>query len=93
MIRQGHWGRRARRGVTLVEVLIVVAIITLISAGVALTAFSHVEGTRRKNAATNARSVRMAVKAWWLEHDTTDCPTVADLVNAEALDRDRARSA
>jgi len=86
------WGRRARRGVTLVEVLIVVAIITLISAGVALTAFSHVESTKLKNAKTNARSLRLAVKTWWLENDTTDCPTLSELVKAEALDRDSSRT-
>ena len=84
-------GRARGRGVTLVEVLIVVAIITLVSAGVALAAFKFWGPARNKTAATNARAVRGAVKTWWLEHDASACPSVKQLVDDQILDKDNAR--
>lgn len=88
MVERIQRGRRARRGVTLVEVLIVVAIIALVSSGVALAAFAHVGVTKEKMAKTSARTLRAAVKTWWLDNDTAECPTVAELVRDHALDRD-----
>lgn len=82
--------RRLRRGVTLFEVLIVVALLALISAGVAIAAFSKVAPAKTKVVTTSARAVRQAVKLWWLEHGSTDCPTVRELVAGGALDRDNA---
>lgn len=76
------------RGVTLIEVLIVVAIITLISAGIAAAVFPYLERSRTKAAATNARHLRAVVKMWWTDHDPSTCPSVAQLVDDDALDRD-----
>ncbi len=88
MVERIQRGRRARRGVTLVEVLIVIAIIALVSSGVALAAFAHVDKTKEKMAKESARTLRAAVKTWWLENDNATCPTVAELVRDRALDRD-----
>jgi len=87
--------RRTRgrlRGVTLVEVLIVVAIIALVSAGVAVAAFPYWERARVKSASTNARNLRGAVKSWWIEHDPSVCPDISQLVQDQALDRDSPRT-
>jgi general secretion pathway protein G len=83
--------RGGRRGVTLVEVLIVVAIIALISGGVGIAALKYWDGAQRRSAETNARTIRGAVKSWWLDHDRASCPGVGDLIASGTLDRDSAR--
>jgi general secretion pathway protein G len=83
--------RRRSRGVTLVEMLIVVAIIAMISGGVGLALFKHWQDARIKNTATGARQIRGAVKAWWLENGQARCPSVADLLEDKTLDRDSPR--
>jgi general secretion pathway protein G len=91
MVKYVHWGRRHRqRAVTLVEVLIVVAIIALVSAGVAVAAIKFWGPSQDKSAATNARAIRGAVKAWWMEHDPSLCPSVQQLVADQILDKDNA---
>jgi general secretion pathway protein G len=77
-----------KRGVTLFEVLIVVAIIALVSAGVALGAHRYLISSRKTATATNARNLRFAVKAWWIEHDPSVCPTLQDLHRDGVLDAD-----
>jgi prepilin-type N-terminal cleavage/methylation domain-containing protein len=85
-----HAGRRSQRAVTLVEVLIVVAIIALVSASVAVAAIKFWGPSQDKSAATNARAIRGAVKAWWMEHDASLCPSVQQLVDDQVLDKDNA---
>jgi|RhiMethySRZTD1v2_1073278.scaffolds.fasta_scaffold38431_4 general secretion pathway protein G len=80
--------RRSLRGVTLFEVLIVVAIIALVSAGVAVGALGFWTKAQCKTAATNARQLRSAVKAWWVDHDPKVCPTLQDLKRDGTLDTD-----
>ena len=92
MAFQVYRARYHQLGVTLVEVLIVVAIIALVSAGVALASFSHWLTTQNKSAAANARNLRGAVKTWWLEHDPSVCPDMDQLVADQALDRDSSRT-
>jgi competence protein ComGC len=77
--------------VTLFEVLIVVAIIALISAGVGLAAIKYWIEAQEKAAATNARTIRGAVKTWRIHHDHSQCPSVDDLIADGTLDRDSAR--
>jgi general secretion pathway protein G len=80
--------RASRRGVTLFEVLIVVAIIALVSAGVSVVASRYWAKTREKIAATNARNIRHAVPLWWAEHDQNACPEIGQLVSDGILDQD-----
>ena len=68
--------RRRKRGVTLVEVLITVAIIALISASVGLAVWKFFGPAQDKTAATNARTIREGVKAWWSLHDASECPSL-----------------
>jgi len=83
---------RRARGVTLVEVLIVVAIIALVSAGVAVAAFPYWGRSQQKSAFANARNLRGAVKSWWVDHDPSLCPEIDQLVQDQALDRDSPRT-
>jgi general secretion pathway protein G len=73
--------RRARaRGVTLVEVLIVVAIIAMVAGGVAVFALPKYKEAQIKNAETGARIVRTAVQQWQAANNETSCPTISQLV-------------
>jgi prepilin-type N-terminal cleavage/methylation domain-containing protein len=85
--RRSRGRSRRRRGVTLFEVLIVVAILALITAGVAVVAFDAWVGAQEDTARSSARSIRMAAETWWIRHDPGTCPTVETLILDGALDR------
>src|SRR3979490_1019896 len=78
--------RRTRRGVTLVEVLIVVAIIAMVAGGVAVFALPKYKEAQIKNAETGARIVRTAVQQWQAANNETSCPTISQLVQEKQLD-------
>ena len=83
--------RRRARGVTLVEVLIVVAIMALVAGGVGVAALKYWGDAQNKTTEANARAIRGAVKAWWIDHDRGECPHIDALVSAGTLDRDSPR--
>jgi hypothetical protein len=68
-----------------------VAILALISAGVALAAIKFFDDARVRHAKTSARGIRGAVKAWWINHDAAECPGVEELIREGTLDRDSTR--
>lgn len=79
--------RRAHaRGVTLVEVLIVVAIIALIAGGVAVFALPAFQKAQVKTAETAARTIRNAVHQWQALNAETACPTVSQLIEEKQID-------
>ena len=57
-------GRAAARGVTLVEVLIVVAIMSMIAAGVVVAVIPKFKDAQEKTAIQNARELRNAATRW-----------------------------
>jgi general secretion pathway protein G len=71
--------RKASRGVTLVEVLIVVAIMAVIAGGATLMVFPQFKKAKIDNAVIGAGVINM---------DATDeaCPTVKDLVDSKKID-------
>jgi prepilin-type N-terminal cleavage/methylation domain-containing protein len=79
------------RGVTLFEVLIVVAIIALVSGSVGIAAIKYWGDAQVRTTESNARAIRGAVKAWWIDHDRAQCPGVDELITAGTLDRDSPR--
>jgi general secretion pathway protein G len=81
--------QRARRGrgFSLLEIVVVVAIIAMISAGITVAVTKHAADAKRRLSITNAVAIRQAVKAWWLENDASQCPTVKLLVADGSLDR------
>jgi len=78
--------KRARRGVTLVEVLIVVAIIAMVAGGVAVFALPKYKEAQIKNAETGARIVRTAIQQWQAANNESTCPTISQLVQEKQLD-------
>jgi general secretion pathway protein G len=77
---------------TLFEVLIVVAILALVSSGVAFAALAILDRVKIREAEKSARVVRARVKTWWTLEDDPACPTVDDLVREGILDRDSTRT-
>jgi general secretion pathway protein G len=78
--------RHLERGVTLVEVLIVVAIIAMVASGVAVFALPRFREAQGKTAETGARVIRGAIMNWQRVNNEVTCPTVQQLVQEKQLD-------
>jgi general secretion pathway protein G len=77
---------RHARGVTLFEVLIVVAILAMVAGGVAVFALPKFQESQKKVAESGARTMRMAVQQWQAANNETSCPTVSQLIQDKQLD-------
>jgi general secretion pathway protein G len=86
LLRRRHALRRAARGVTLVEVLIVVAIMAMLAGGVAFALFPRFQEASIKTAKENAIKLRQAV-ALWRTDNPSECPTVGKLKADKLLDK------
>lgn len=85
--RRRALSRALARGVTLVEVLIVVAIIAMVAGGVAVFAIPKYKEAQITSAKTAARVVRTAVQQWQMSNNEYGtCPTVSQLVSDKQLD-------
>jgi general secretion pathway protein G len=78
--------RRLARGVTLVEVLIVVAIVAMVAGGVTVFALPKYREAQVKSAETWARTIRAAIQNWQAASNETGCPTISQLVQEKHLD-------
>ena len=81
--------RRQRRiscGVTLIEVLIVVAILAMVAGGVAVFALPKFKESQIKQAEIGARVIRSAVQQWQAANSESTCPTISQLVQEKDLD-------
>lgn len=70
--------RALRRGVTLVEILIVLAIVGLIAGGIAVYAVPKFQKAQIDQTHTNAKVLQPIADAWRVSHGN-DCPTVQRL--------------
>jgi general secretion pathway protein G len=77
--------RAATRGVTLVEVLIVVAIMALIAGTVGFVVLPKMQQARVDTATTNARKIRQ-VATQYVALRGGECPSVEKLVSEKELD-------
>jgi general secretion pathway protein G len=68
--------RAASRGVTLIEILIVLAIVGLIAGGVAVVAVPKYAEAQKKQAQTDARTIHPAAEKYRVDHPGDQCPTV-----------------
>ncbi len=81
--RAARWAR----GVTLVEVLIVVTIMALIAGGATLVAFPQYKESQVKSAKVSCEAVKQAAELYQnLEGSADQCPTLQDLVTSKKLD-------
>jgi general secretion pathway protein G len=84
--------RSRRRGVTLVEVLIVVAIMSVVAGMATMVAFPELKRARVRTAAMGAGQVREAAKIYReidMAGEGPVCPSVPELVAAHKLDQKR----
>lgn len=91
--RQGmrRLSRVAQRGMTLIEIMIVVVIMGMIASAVGIAVFNQLKEARVKTAEQEARTISNAVELWQTDH--SGCPTMAQLksdgkINRNARDRD-----
>jgi general secretion pathway protein G len=85
-VSAGAGGRQCERGVTLFEVLIVVAILAMVAGGVAVFALPKYREAQISSAETGARVIRTAVQNWQAGNNETTCPTISQLVQEKHLD-------
>jgi general secretion pathway protein G len=78
--------RRRAAGVTLVEVLIVVAIMALIASGVSFAILPKYKEAQVSTARTSAQVIRRAVQDWQRVNNEVTCPTLSQLVEGKHID-------
>ncbi len=81
--------RQGERGVTLVEVLIVVAILSLIAGGVAIFAIPKYKEAQVNTSKTDTKTLLTVIDGWRVTHSGTDCPTVEALKLDKSLKPDQ----
>jgi general secretion pathway protein G len=74
--------RALKRGVTLIEVMIVVVILGLIAGGVAVAVFPRFKEGQVKTTRTSALELRRAVESWRGMKGGDTCPTI-DMLKAD----------
>ena len=85
--RQAPRRRRSRmRGMTLVEIMIVVVIMGLIASAVGIAVFDQAKKARVDTAGQECRTMEHAIELWRQDHPS-GCPTVERLVADGVLNR------
>jgi prepilin-type N-terminal cleavage/methylation domain-containing protein len=85
----GEMARRAsRRAMTLVEVLVTVAIMSILATVVGFAVFQLHVREQKKIARMNASSLRRAAAVWRLNRSGDECPNFARLLADGIIDRE-----
>jgi general secretion pathway protein G len=86
--RGGRIARAAQRGMTLIEIMVVVAIIGMLMGTVAVGAFSQLEKSKVKNAKMVIKAVEQGLVAFQTDN-TESCPkSLSDLYTQKYLTKD-----
>jgi general secretion pathway protein G len=93
MTEKRTWRRRRLRGVSLVEVLIVVAIMSIIAGMAVFVAYPELRKARVRAAKMGALAVAEAAQSYrQIDHaDDPACPTLQELIEARKLDAKRVK--
>jgi general secretion pathway protein G len=79
--------KAAQRGVTLVEVLIVLAIMAIIAGGATALVFPRYKESQIKGAVLSAGVIKTSANAYLhLDSTTGACPSIKDLADAKQID-------
>ncbi|HRI64252.1 MAG TPA: type II secretion system protein [Polyangium sp.] len=78
--------KAAQRGVTLVEVLIVLAIMAIIAGGAVTLVFPRLKESRVKQAVLSAGVIKTAAQSYMHLDSAGGCPTIKDLVDGKQID-------
>jgi len=76
--------RALSRGVTLVEILIVLAIVGLIAGGIAVYAVPKFQQAQKDNTKNSLKALHAVVEAWRANHGN-ECPTIQRLKDEKEL--------
>jgi general secretion pathway protein G len=90
---QSRHRKKLKRGFSLIEIVVAIAIIAMISGGIAVAVMANKKHADISLTATNAQTIRMGVKSWWIDHDSGSCPTVAMLISDGAIDKGKSTKA
>jgi general secretion pathway protein G len=71
--------RGASRGFTLLEIMVVIALISLLTTGVALGALKMLRDAEDKQAKTNAAALAVAAETFIIDHGSEECPTPEEM--------------
>ena len=71
--------RTARSGFTLLEILVVIALISLLATGVAVGALKMLEDSKKKQAKTDTASLASVAEAFVITHGDQSCPRPQEL--------------
>jgi general secretion pathway protein G len=85
-VAQRSIARRRQAGVTLVEVLIVVAIMAMLAGGVAVFALPKFKEAQVSTAKTSAQVLRRAIQDWQRVNNEITCPSESELIQGKHLD-------
>ena len=85
-MKEVRFRRTYQRGVTLIEVMIVVVILGLIAGGVAVAVFPKLKKAQIETTTTSARALRSVAETWRSEHASDQCPSLEQLRTDKALD-------
>lgn len=77
--------RRAQRGMTLIEIMIVVVIMGLIASAVGIGVFNQAKRAKQQTAEQEVRAIEHATQLWQQDHPS-GCPTVTQLQTDRVLD-------
>jgi general secretion pathway protein G len=87
-IGRGRWtpNRVIARGLTLVELIVVITIIGVLTAAISVGVMSAKKSADLKLSKTACNTIRDATIQWKAVHSGEDCPTIDDLKKEKILD-------
>ncbi len=78
--------RAAEAGMTLIEIMVVVAIIGLVMGGVTVVAFNQFKKAQQKQAKADVKNLKSAIEHWRLDNTSDPCPkSLNELVTGKYL--------
>ena len=77
--------REPSHGFTLLEIMVVIALISLLTTGVAVGALTMLRDSEDKQARTNAVALAAAAEAFIIAHGSDECPTLEEMKREGAL--------
>jgi general secretion pathway protein G len=78
--------RERRRGVTLIEIMIVITIMGFIAGAVAIAVTHQMRKAQIEMTVVNAKTLRQIAATWRLDHGSDDCPTPESLRKDRLMD-------